>query len=306
MANDKRSNASEIAWQYYESDRYEEAVNQINVVLMQEPYNAWLHYLKADCLYRLNQCEEAEKHCKMALQYQYDGGICMALLGNIYTKSKCYAKAEAMYVKSLQTAPDNATVTARYAYLLLQMGQKEKASRMIERALQIDPADGTAVWIKTVYEKMEKSVDQSKRMTSLKKNVLKQEEDPYLRVCRNEKNRLCLIAYGKLKDGKTRAARDVYRQALQMDEADADIRETIYHLDQKVHVIFLPRRVVKRLGGVYFFGLELVPLILVLLYFHLSSSALFVVLFYLLFCAWAWYASEIYQLMYTLHKKIKK
>ena len=324
MANDNRSSASEKAWQLYTSDRYEEATNQINEALMQEPYNAWLHYLKADCLYRLNHCEEAEKHCKMALQYQYDAGNCMSLLGNIYTKQKDYAKAEAMYVKSLQVTSDNATVTARYAYLMLQMGQKEKARRLIERALHIDPTDGTANQIKAIYERMNQTSDKQK---NIQKNMQKKEtdvtestsvqkksisyqntdtEDPYLRVCRNEKSRLCQIGYENLKAGKMRAARNAYKQALQMDEEDADIRRTIYHLDQKVHVIFLPERVVKRLGGVYLFGIELLVPILILLYFHLPVAALLIFLFYLVFCALAWFAPEIYQLIYTLHKKIKK
>ena len=294
MSHINNNNASEMAWQYYNSNHYEEAVEQIDEVLLQEPYNAPLHYLKADCLYRLNRCEEAENHCQRALQYQYESGACLSLLGNIYTKMKSYAKAEAMYVKALQAEPDNPAVTARYGYLMLMMGQKEKALWLIERALQINPADETANQIKMIYEKLRKSSNQKNTSTNQKENP----EDPYLRICRNEKKRLCQIGYSKLKAGKIRAARDTYRQALQVDEKDLELKETIYHLDQNVHPLFLPNRVIRRLGGVYFTGLELLPPILVLLYFRRPLVALAGVLFYILFCTLAWFAPEIYKVVY--------
>lgn len=308
MAYINNNNASETAWQYYYSNHYEEAVGQIDEVLLQEPYNAPLHYLKADCLYRLNRCQEAENHCKRALQYQYESGACLSLLGNIYTKMKSYAKAQAMYVKALQVEPDNSTITARYGYLMLVMGQKEKALRLIERALQINPADETANQIKAIYEQLDRSVKQKKNSSNNDKKISIMEEDsvnqkgnmedPYLRICRNEKKRLCQIGYSKLKAGKIRAARDVYRQALQVDEKDLELKETIYHLDQKVHVLFMPNRVIRRLGGVYLVGVELLPPILVLLYFHRPLAVLGVILFYVLFCMLAWFAPEIYQAIY--------
>ena len=151
MSYDNRSNASEEAWQYYLLDRYEEAVDKMDEALLQDAHNSRLHYLKADCLYRLNRYEEAEKHARLALHYQYSEVSCLFLLGNIYIKMKYDAKAEEMFLKVLQLEPENLTVMSRYAYLMLNTGKKEKALQLIEKALRISPNDETANQMKKIY-----------------------------------------------------------------------------------------------------------------------------------------------------------
>lgn len=269
---------------YYSIGHYKPAISRLNEGLSHDPGNAALYYLKAKCCYQMNLFEEAEDCCNQALVYNYSIEDCYYLLGRIAMDTGLYVKSEELLLKALQLNPNRADVIAIYGLLMLMTGHDKKALNLVEEGLKINPQDETANQVHFLYFLFKN--DKEKIYTSLKQ---------YIQFSSNEIHRLCQLGTMEINAKKYKSAKENFRQAFLLDPTSKEILEILQKLDQAVSPIFLPQRIIQKLGGPIFIWIIALTMLFILHYLHLNTATLVFGIFYFILCVYTWISPIIYK-----------
>ncbi len=274
------------AWHYYSLGRFRQVIEIINDGLSLNPQEAGLYYIKANCCYQLEQYEEAQDCCEQALRLKHSPCDCYFLMGKIALETGKHVISEELLLKALELEPNRADVISVYGILMLKTGHDKRALLLIEEALKIDPDNATANQVKFMYY-----------LIKNKKEPLTASLRKCLQVGVNEKSKLYQIGVMELNKKKYKAARESFRQAFLLDPMDEELLDILHNLDRETSLLFLPQRIIQKLGGPIVIWIAAIASIYILRGLHFYTAMIAFSLFYAILCIYTWISPLIYKVI---------
>ncbi|MFS0553485.1 tetratricopeptide repeat protein [Brevibacillus sp. 179-C9.3 HS] len=269
---------------YYEMGRYEQAREQFKQALAENATHPRLLYKMAYCEYQLDNYEEAYELCTNAIREGFVTAYVYKTLGLILKHQKKWYEAEQAMLYALSLDPGEPAIIATYAFLMYETGHIKKARLLMEEAKRIDPMDSTVLHYQ-FYMGMIDGKEKEKR-EALAGYVQVAEDDLYKLIKIGEE------AYFR-DDYKT--AKESLVQAFMLDPTNARVKELLDAIEKETHIIFLPNRIVGKLGGP--FGSWAVCMGLIFLAIFLFPPALAIIIpFLLIFNVYTWISGFVYKL----------
>ncbi|BBK76130.1 MULTISPECIES: tetratricopeptide repeat protein [Clostridium] len=269
---------------YYKICRYEQAINKLDESMAIKPNDNYTLYKKASCLFYLNKYNEAEEYCREALNYGFSICECNYLLGLIFMHTNQYIKAEECFLESLRENPHRADIIATYGYLMLDTGNYRKSDKLMKEALRIDSQNETVLHYRFYYYLVKnKSEDQVK--------ILQE----YLQVADSEVSKFIKIGMVEFYCGNYKGARENFKQAFLLDPTDENILTILQSAEKGANILFLPQRIIDKLGGPVMIWIAMIITVLVLQELNLSNVVLLVSIFYIGICVYTWIIPYIYK-----------
>lgn len=267
---DKDKSLNEILV-YIEVGRYKEALERLRELLSQSPNDGKLLYLASCCYYYLGVYEEAIEYCHESLENQFSAEACHYLLGRIYMLVEQFVKSEEHFLESLGVNPVNPTALASYGILMLKTGHEKKATKLMDEAMRLDPENEVVLNSKFIYYIF-------KGNENAQINVL----ETYLNSASSEVRKLLNLGLYHMHYKRYSDARENFRQAFLLNPTDNNILSILEELDKASHWVFIPNRLIDKLGGpavvwVTFFSMMILTRYLLSpIYFALISSVYFI------------------------------
>jgi tetratricopeptide (TPR) repeat protein len=283
--------ALQEAEHYFKLERYEQAKEKFLQVLEGSPEDGRTLYRIAFCCFHLHQFEEAHDFCTQALMGGYVQEFTYALLGAIQVSQQEYVEAEDSLLKALSLNPQSAAVIAQYAYLMLRTGHEEKANRLIQEALRIDPQNEVVLHYSFYFQ-----------LASGEKEEQQHTIQNYMDSSANEIDKLVKIGISAIHRKNYKEARECFRQAYLLDPTNTSILQQLQTLDRVTHPIFMPNRMIQKIGGPLVVWIAFIVIMFVLSSLHLDVVQTVVGGLYLLFCIYSWCASSIYKVVRKIGK----
>lgn len=287
LCNEGISSRLTEAEHYIDLGRADKAQEILLKVLAEEPGNSLALYLLAVSQYHLEQNDEAMLTCLEGLKH---GGLredFHCLLGRIYFALGCLPEAEESFLESLKINPNNPGVIANYGYLMLRTGHEKKAARLMEEALRIDPEDPVVLHYAFYFY--------------LAKDKRHEEMDAlsdYIQYSSDEIGTLVKAGTANAVRGRRREARENFRQAYLLDPTNNDLLDVLKGYDEEFHLLYLPHRIFRKLGGPIAVWAEFIALIAALNYLKLYALAGYIGVAYFVLCIYTWITPAIYKALF--------
>ncbi|MGE5577098.1 MAG: tetratricopeptide repeat protein [Syntrophothermus sp.] len=266
--------------------RFEQAGKKLEQMLADSPNDGHLLYLMAICLYGSDRNEEALASCTEALNNGFSVERCNLLLGRIYVGLKKYVEAEECFLTALRVNPRNAEAIATYGFLMLKTGHDRKAAQLMDEALRLDPDNETVL-----HYNFYRHLAADKRDEQLQ--ILKR----YLQTSDSEVRKLVKIGLSDWFRNDYKSARENFRQAYLLDPTNVDILSILQEVTRQSHILFLPHRLVAKIGGPVVLWMIFITLTVILVRLNLDSVTIAVMLIYLLYVIYSWMAPIVYKIL---------
>jgi len=270
---------------YLDMGRAEQALEKGMKLLSHYPENGFLLYKIARCHYLLDQYEQAIHFTREALRVGFAEEYCYFLLGVTYLESGKYVESEEAFLHALRHNPGDADSLAAYGYLMLLTGHEDKADRLLEEALRIDPENSNVLHYQLMFSVAKEKFDEQDQFL-----------EQYVQVADSEKNKLIHMGMTELSRKNFKQAREYYRQAFLMDPTDARILEILKDLDEATHFLFFPQRLIMKLGGPIPVWLGFIVLMFVLNWLDWGVAASIIAPVYLVLVILSWTTPLIYKI----------
>nr|WP_246187657.1 tetratricopeptide repeat protein [Ornithinibacillus caprae] len=266
-------------------DRYEDARPIIENLLLSDPQDPETLYLMGVVYLSREQYTEARELVQEALRNGYNPEYAFFFIGLTYQEQKMYAEAEDAYLRSLEINPNQANVNAAYGYLMLLTGHDEKAIKLLDEAIRIDPDDSAVN--DYVYRFYLAKNDGSNQAQYLQRTM---------EIARNEQEKLINIAVYHLVKEDTKTAEEYLRQLYLLDPTNKHVLEVLEEINRTNHMLFLPNRLIDKIGGPAVFYIGFIILVLVLTWADINSIAIVILALYLITAGYTWLAPLLYRL----------
>ena len=257
-------------YHYYEMDRYEVTIQKIDEYLSYDPMDGARIFLKADCCFRLERYQEAKDICIQAITNHYSLAECYFLLGNIEMRLGYYSSAENYYIDALQYNPNAANVIAKYSFLMLKTNHLEKAKKLLQEAIRIDPLDET--------------VNQIRFLTSIYKNnkkAITSSLEKFMVVGKNEIVKYMNLGIMELNNNNYRVARENFRQAFLLNPTNKDICSQLEELEEISSPLYFPQRMIEKMGGSIMVSVLAIILVFIYKLLHFNIGVFIIGICYL-------------------------
>lgn len=224
-----------IITNYIDMKRYSYASEGVSRLLEKDPSDAYLLYLNAYCLYKLERYEEAVDSCKSAYDNGYNSCECYYLLCMIHTQTEQYAKAESFLLSALDVNPQNTEYIAYHGYLMMLSGKYYRALEFINQALEIDPENLSALHYKFYYYlQMDDSLGIKSKLINKYFSLSTDEGDRFLKAG--------LLDYHNYNYD---SAEENFRQAFQLDPTNKFVLRMLEKINRKPRFFFHLKRVIR-------------------------------------------------------------
>lgn len=132
---------------YAAQKKFDKALDEYRRAVELAPREALYRYQLGTLYDFMGRDEQAEEAYKKALKLFYQYEDAQLALAALYEKRENYKDALKYYKKAVKTKPGDYVARLRYAYLLMRMGEQEKARGVLEEAFSIVQfkADGLAL-----------------------------------------------------------------------------------------------------------------------------------------------------------------
>lgn len=270
---------------YIHMARFGQAMEKLVQPLAESPNDGRLLYLLAICEHGLDRNEEALISCREAFQKGFSAEYCNFLLGKICVELKKLVEAEECFLEALRINPRNAEVIANYGFLMLKTGHDQKGAQLLDEALRLEP-DNETVLHYNFYRRLESDKrDEQAR-------ILEQ----YLNSSDSEVRKLVNVGLSDWFAGDYRSARENFRQAFLLDPTNAGILSILREVARQSHILFLPHRLVDKIGGPAVVWVIFVASVLIMGRLGWYIGVAVVVMLYLFYVAYSWAAPVIYKI----------
>lgn len=219
-------------------DKYEEAVPHLQNILQQNPVHPQALFFLALVYYGREQFEETRRLCVDALVNGFDKEGAYGVIAAAYEKEYRYPEAEEAYLQGLQANPNSAVLHADYARLMMVTGFWDKARALLNKAMELEPTNQNVINAMIDFSFAER--DEKKQREAIQ-SLMENGSDEIKKIVK-------LSLYHHFK-GDYKQAREYAVQAFLMDPANRNLLALVEGYDYALHPLFLPRRLIGKLGG---------------------------------------------------------
>jgi tetratricopeptide (TPR) repeat protein len=265
--------------------RFTHAIRELAEMLAEDPNDGDLLYLMGYCHYRLDQHQEALVCCQDAISRGAGLKDCHYLLGNIYTELKKYTDSEEHFLAALREDPQCAEAMSAYSLLMLKTGYEQKAEKLLQEALTLDPNNKSVL-----NDCFRYYLARDKREAQA--GVLGE----IMRTSNSEVTKLVNIGLYELVWGNYKAARESFRQAFLLDPSNEGLLHILEDLDKNLHPLFWPINLVEKLGGPAVLWISFMIAFFALRLLKLSMVAVPLAVAYLVLCVYSWTVNPMYRI----------
>ncbi|MEJ8544518.1 tetratricopeptide repeat protein [Brevibacillus borstelensis] len=277
-----------VAWQeamhLYQMGRYEQAKEKFMPFLARSQEDGQLLFFVAYCSFKLDQLDEAETFAREALRVGYFGEEVYSLLGIICKAKGAYAEAEEFFLTGLSHNPQDGDLLAQYAYLMLVTGYEEKAKLLMAEAMRIDPE--SEVVLHYHYHFLRAYDEVEAQQETIRK---------YNEIAGSDVDKLLKMGLAALDRGHYREARECYRQAYLMDPGNKQLLQAIEEIDEIIHPVFLPNRLLHKTGGPVIWWICFIGALFLCSRLDWNTAGEILAMVYIPFCIYTWVSPLIYR-----------
>jgi tetratricopeptide (TPR) repeat protein len=127
------------ALHYYNLNKFDQALNIVNEVLMEQPNDGEALYLRAECLNNTLHFQEALVACRDCIQSGCDPEKVNYLLSVIHMNLLDFENSEKYILETLNLNPQNASAMAVYSMVMIKTGNRKMADELMAKAVEMDP-----------------------------------------------------------------------------------------------------------------------------------------------------------------------
>lgn len=220
-----------------ERNRYQMAESILGPALAKDPDNLELQYISAIIEYETDRTIEAEKTLIQILRRDPDHFDAKYLLSVIHTGKDEFSKAELLLIDLIRDFPREPQYFARYAHLMLQTMNLDKAEKLAAEALRLEPGHPDALTISILCS------------LSKSNNTTAQEQFSYLVRNYPDAEFSAHSLYIMLVENKQyRAAKRIAQELLRNNPNDNNYLEMVKSLNLITHPVMLPLYPLQRWG----------------------------------------------------------
>jgi predicted TPR repeat methyltransferase len=132
---------------YYQTKRYNRAINHYTLAKKSAPADPDLLFNLALCQKKIGRVEDAAKSFQQLIQLEPKEPDSLYNLANCYRELRKYDQAEDAYLRALAEQPDHLSANRNLAYLYHLRGDFENGLKYYNRVLDIDPGDHQAAYM---------------------------------------------------------------------------------------------------------------------------------------------------------------
>lgn len=266
---------------YYELGRYGKAKARFLQALANQPADGMTMYFIASCAFHLEETEEAEKYVRKSMQHVSNSELTHALLGAICMEQHAYEEAEENLLAVLSMNPHNAGIMAQYAYLMLKTGYEEKARKLLEEALRLEPGDETVLHYLYFFQR---AYDEQTGQTM----------SDYMQIAGRDVDKLMKLGLSALDREAYHEARECFAQAFLLDPTNGQLLQVLEEVDMLLHPVYWPNRLLLKTGGSAIWRISLLMCLLVLIELGYDAAAVVVGIVCILFFVYTWFSPYLY------------
>lgn len=270
---------------YYDMNRYEQAKEHFQQALAEAPTNTTLLYMLSYCEFELDNYEEAYELIVDTLEKGLITEYVYQLLGLILRAQKKWYEAEQAMLQALSINPQEPGVIASYAYLMYETGHLKKAKLLMDEARRIEPENQTVLH----YQFYMNLIDDNKKQ---QRDTL----EKYIQVADDELPKLLKIGEEAYFRDDYKTAKEALVQAFLLDPTNDRVKELLDAIDRETHIVFLPNRLVDKLGGTLGTWAISIGIIMLLSYFAPAALGYYLV-FIIVFSIYTWTSPLIYKIV---------
>lgn len=196
-------------------------------------------YLRGQALYDLGKYQEAAATAKKALSYAPEAVHLLYLLCICEDRLGHLAAAEEAILIALRQRPEDPQLLCRYALLVVQDGQMEKAHKLLQKAEHINPSHPAVHHLRITLAYLRG--DDTATAAMSKAQLAESPDDIYGHY---------MLGTSLAAQGKIKAAAAPLRRAAYMDPQNRNFTSTARQVNFWTHWLLLPIRLIHRIGPI--------------------------------------------------------
>ncbi len=232
--------------------------------------------LRSRALLQLDRHGEAVKAAREGLSRHPDSMLLLVRLCDAEAAQGHVSEAERAILQAIHLEPEHPDLIARYALLVAQGGQFDKADKLLEEAARLDPDSRYVAWAGARVSYLRG--DDRRALVQGREVLARDADDPYAHA---------LLGASLAARGRTTGASRHFRTAAELDPGDVDITDAARSIAADTHWLMAPLRPLQRFGPVAVWIAAVVTM-LVLQSLGFSTLLAIVVPAWLLFCVYSW------------------
>ncbi len=159
---------------YAAQKKFDKALDEYRRAVELAPREPLYHYQLGTLYDFMGRDDQAEEAYKKALKFFYQYEDAQLALAALYEKRENYKDALKYYKKAVKTKPGDYVARLRYAYLLMRMGEQNKAREVLEEAFSIVQFKADGLALNAVYRASGRGGETfRKQIEKFKDNLLK-------------------------------------------------------------------------------------------------------------------------------------
>ena len=190
----------------FDQNRYDQAVREFHLHLVEEPNDGYAHSLMAISLANIGRLDDALQHAQESIRLEPEMGYTHAALAQVELERKRYEAAAAAMDEAIRCVPFVATYHGLLAAIRLRQQRWRDALVSANQGLEYDPEDSNCLNFRALALRQ---LGENEAATETVRGALSQNpNDPFAHA--NE-------GWGLLETGDAKQALDHFREALRLE-----------------------------------------------------------------------------------------
>lgn len=281
------------ALHYEDINRFDKSNEILFEILSENPNDGKILLYIAQNYFNMEMYDRALEYCKQSLENGCDIEICNYLLGLTHMYLNCSVEAEKSFLEALRLNPQNAVTISAYSILMLRYGHEDKAIKLLDEAMRLDPTNKTVLHYKFIFYSIKENPNE--QLSSL---------NSYMQYGDDEKNKLVKMGMYNINTNKHEEALENFRQAYLLDPTDEEILSIIENIERNNNFnstpntledkpLYLPIKFIDKIGGHAVVWIISAVLIMISITLRLDIMLTCVVSIFIIYSIYAWVVSFI-------------
>lgn len=239
-----------------------------------ENWEFW--YIRGRALYQLERFDEAFNTAQTGLSKEPEAISLLYLLCNLYAERDNLAMAETLILKTLRQDPENPVLLCRYAELLSQGNQLDKATRLVNEAARLAPTHPYVAQTRATLAYLQGN---DKMVMQHSRKILADDpEDTYGHY---------MLGASLSNAGDIQGAEQQFRTAARLNPESPGVTHTAREARFQVHPLLWPLLPAYRLGTIRIWIGAIITLVALTMLGYSQAASIFAWV-YLGYCVYSW------------------